>query len=251
MMSHERDRLWSAYLDGELSSREAADFHQTVSPEERVRLAQEVCLETALVERLTLQSECPSEVWRRLRDRIDKRTKRGRFARLIGRRRARWAVGIASAAAVLVALLVWQVLREARHEGVVQEDLYEVADDVPALVRSAEVAGDIVRVRSFMAAHGIDVHLKAIPSSGEAGGHEVRLVGARKVHGRDEAGVELFFACCGQPVKVILAALGSDLARELAAAQERGQVRNSRVVGGFLAAAVGRHGTKEVLALLG
>ncbi len=256
MMSHERDRLRSAYLDGELSSREAADFHQTVSPEERVRLALETRLETALVERLTLKSECPPEVWQRVRDRIDNRPKKGRFARLIGWRRAWWAVGTASAAAVLVALVVWQVLRKTWHEEIVQEDLYEVADDVPVLVRSAEVAGDIVRVRSFMAAHGIDVHLKAIPSPGEAGGHEVRLMGARRVHRyrrghRDEAGVELLFACCGQPVKVILAALGSDLARELAAAQERGQVRNSRVVGGFLAAGVGRHDTKEVLALLG
>ncbi len=251
MMSHERDRLWSAYLDGELSSREAADFHQTVSPEERVRLALEMRLETALVERLTLESECPPEVWQRVRDRIDNWTKKGRFARLIGWRRAWWAVATASAAAVLVALMVWHVPRETRHEDVVQEDLYEVADDVPALVRSAEVAGDIVIIRKFMAAHGIDVHLKAIPSPGETGGHELRLMGARKVHRRDEAGVELLFACCGQPVKVILAALGSELARELAAAQERGQVRNSRVVKGFLAAAVGRHDTKEVLALLG
>ncbi len=237
MMSHERDRLWSAYLDGELSSREAADFHQTVSPEERERLVWEARLETALAERLSAGSECPPEVWRR----IGNRTKRGRFARLIGRRRAWWAAAIASAAA-LVVLAVWRSPRE---------DILEVADDVGALARSAEVAGDIEKVRGFMVAHGVDVHLKAIPPREETGGHEVRLLGARGVRHRGEAGVELLFACCDRPIKVILSALSSDLAMELGAAQERGQVRSSRVVGGFLAVPVGRHDAKVVLALLG
>ena len=53
MTNHDnREQLWQAYLDGELSACEAAQFETTLSEAERRRLAAELRFDRALADRL-------------------------------------------------------------------------------------------------------------------------------------------------------------------------------------------------------
>ncbi len=246
MMSHERDRLWSAYIDGELPAREAADLHESLSPEDRERVGLECRLEKALAGPLEAGSECPPDVWRHVRSRLEDPAKRGWFARVIGRRRTWFIAASVLAASALVVLSVSRLSRED-----MQGSILEIAEDVHALSREAEVPGDLEKVRQFMAAHGIDVPLKMPPLAEQMGMHRASLLGARKVQHQDADGVELLFDCCGQPIKLVLTRLDSALARKLEAARDGGRIQASRTIRGYLVAAVGRHDASAVLMLLG
>ncbi len=246
MMSHERDRLWSAYIDAELPAREAADLHESLSPEDRERVGLECRLEKALAGPLVAGSDCPPEIWRHLRSSLEDRTKRGWFTRVIRRHQAGLIAASVLAASVLVVFGVSQFSGDD-----LQGNILEIAEDVHALNREAEVPGDVEEVRQFMAAHGIDVPLRMPLLAAQTDMHRARLLGARQVRHHDEDGVELLFDCCGQPIKLILTQLGSALARKLEAAQGGGQIQTSRTIGGYLVAVVGRHDASAVLMSLG
>ena len=245
-MSHEQDRLWSAYIDGELPAREAADLHESISPEDRERLGLECHLEKELIRPIEAGSECPPEVWLRVKDRIEDRAGRGWLSRVIRRRRVWFMAASILAASALVVLGTYHLSRDDTHGNIL-----EIARDVRALGREVEVQGNVEKVRQFMAAQGVDLPLRMPPLAAQTGVHRARLLGARKVRHHDGDGVELLFDCCGEPLKLILAPLGSALARTLEVAQGEGQVQTSRTIGGFLVAAVGRHDASAVMMMLG
>ena len=63
MRMDEREKLWMAYLDGEMTSTEAAAFDASLTPEERARLAGEMRLESGLAAALQGDVVCPDAVW--------------------------------------------------------------------------------------------------------------------------------------------------------------------------------------------
>ena len=243
MMKFERDRLWSAYLDGELSTRDAADFHQGLTPEQQDRVEQERRLEHGLFEQLSLGGECPADVWDRVSAKADA-LRRPKALQLRGW--LRWSGGIlAAAAAVLIVFTIdWD-----RSAGV--RGLMALPADVKALAAQSETAGDLKSVQQLLASAGVGLTLAAAPPPQEAGGHKLRLLGA-KVKVVDKAPVvEILYDCCGTPAKAVLARRESTVARGLRKTDPTGRAWAVRDVGDFVAAAVGSHDTKLLLDLLG
>ena len=62
--------LWNAYIDGELSASEASEFEASLSDEDRALLAGEMQFENALADRLRQDSDCPADVWARVKAQV-------------------------------------------------------------------------------------------------------------------------------------------------------------------------------------
>ena len=74
---------WQAYLDGELSASEAADFEANLDDRERQLLASEMSFESAFAEKLGMDATCPDQVWENTRALIEaKRAPRRSMKRL-------------------------------------------------------------------------------------------------------------------------------------------------------------------------
>jgi hypothetical protein len=244
-MSHEKKRLWIASIDGELSAREAADFHQTISPAERALVELEITFESEVARRLRDGADCPAEMWRRVdgRAREHIRARSGSFTSL---RPFRWAAAAAVAAAGFAGALYL-----GSRAAPVSADVLAAAADVQSLSREARVEGDATRIQLFILASGFEIGLKDIPGPAESGGHAIRLLGAGLVARPDGNAVTVLVSCCGQPVRMILAKKGSSLAGLMAEAEGGEGVLGVRVIGEYVAAAVGRHGSADLLNLFG
>ena len=101
-MDGKKERLWQAYLDGELSTGESAEFEQSLSPSEREGLASEMRFERALAERLGENAHCPDEVWERTKALVA-----GAEAPALAQSsRRRWYWGVATLAAASIAFVL-------------------------------------------------------------------------------------------------------------------------------------------------
>jgi hypothetical protein len=221
-------------MDGELSASEASAFDQSLTSEERERLTDEIALERALVELLGTDAPCPKDTWGRIQAQVGREWVRGQ--RPAARRWLR--VGAGLAAALLVAA-VGVLLLQSR---VVEPAFLRVAEaDVAALAATAEVGGDLGKVRDFLVDHGFEVDLKPPAREPEGTGHTTRLLGVREgVYGRDST-VELLFDCCGEPMKLILARQNGPAAKAIGQGLATGLVQTSEPVGPYVAAVVGSH----------
>ena len=101
----EKERLWSAYLDGELTAAEAAAYEESLTDDERTRLALEKQVEAHLAERLSRAVACPDGVWNRLK------------AEMVGPATAsrsplwnRWIMVLGAAAAIVLVTTVFIIL---------------------------------------------------------------------------------------------------------------------------------------------
>ena len=77
----------------------------------------------------------------------------------------------------------------------------------------------------------------------------MEVIGVRTNEVNNEPVVEILFGCCGRPVKVMMAAQGSDVATliGLVSANGNGEVQATRTVGHYLVAVVSDHPTHGLL----
>lgn len=236
-MNLEVEKLWTAYLDGELSASEAAEFDKSLTSEERKRLSAEMRLETGIASSLTNSAGCPDVVWKRVRARIQSR-QRGLGLRVL---RHIWI----PAAAAAVLLFAFFLMRGGYQPA--QEDFLTVPISVEALLAKAEVPGNPVRVQQFLGEHNIDVLLKS--SIELAPGHHAVLLGAREDRCDGETIIQLFYECCGEPIKIVIAREQSAMAREMARATGKGSIQASGRAGDFRIAILSEHSAKKLLDL--
>lgn len=239
MTIHEREKLWMAYLDGEMTSTEAAAFDESLTSEERSRLAGEMRLESGLAEALAAGALCPDAVWRRTELMLRNRSK-VRARRLQGSWRL--VVG-ALAASLLVGLSFWASV------GVSSEAVFAIAAaDMVEFAGYSEVAAEPAAIQAYLEEHEIDLALSSESAWSEHAGHAMHLLGARKMAGHDV--VELLVSCCGFPAKVVLAGSGTSAARLIRDGAEAGEIQQTSPIGEFLAGVVSKHQTPELLELL-
>jgi hypothetical protein len=233
-MSTQNDRIWSACLDGELTATEANEFDRSLSPEERDRLAGEMEFEKALSDKLASDAECPDALWRR----IEMRTTNSDRP-MFGGRFMRWTVGgAAAAAALLIVFALLNVLGQHISEAAFLRVAEASVDQLAA--RSAPNTDDAEAAAAYLRAHGFEVSFTSLENLSD-GHHAIELLGVREVDFRDERVAEMLFNCCGYPVKVALAPIGSMAARVMQANSGEGEVQMVGAVDGYMAAVVGRH----------
>lgn len=238
MTNHDnREQLWQAYLDGELSACEAAQFEATLSEAEKRQLAAEMRFDRALADRLRQNADCPDEVWARTRAKlapVATPAAPGKIRRLAF-----------ASAAIAAALLAVFVLPELYPLGLsARSEVIHAAGSLDDLMAMSETEPGLETVQHYLDEKGIDLALlKECELFRGAPGHPPgKILGVRQTTFAGTRVTEVLVDCCGRPVKFVLAPQGSRAARKLAvAATQYGDVQAARTVGDYEVAVVARH----------
>lgn len=235
-MSINREHLWQAYLDGELTVIEMSEFEASLNEDEREQLAAEMRFEGGLAERLSQDVKCPDEVWERTK------------ALLTGQKEEyvptfrRWYWGMATLATAAALAFMISLYVPVKQDA--SFPLLLAAETVADLAATSETDANSESVQAYLASHDIELELNSMESLAMASTHHhMAVIGARTIKVNNEPVVEMLFGCCGHPVKVMMASQGSDAAIliGLASANGNGEVQATRSVGHYLTAVVSDH----------
>lgn len=242
-MNTNREQLWQAYIDGELSAQEAAEFEASLSQPARMRLAEDMRFVRAVNERLS-EGACPDPVWSRTQALVRER------AAGPEPRSHRWYWGAASiAAAAVVAFMASFYAFDFR--GTDDASVIHAASSVEALAAASEVDAGHENAMRYLREKGFELTLFDEPELEASMGHHrpIRIVGARQERYAGDKVTEVLFSCCGYPVKMLLAKQDSKAAKTLGrAAGEIGtDIQATRIIDGYLAALVSKHSARGLL----
>lgn len=229
-MSPNKENLWSAYIDGELSAAEASAFDQSLSPDERARLAAEMQFENKIAEALTSDVSCPDALWKRVEGELSAAKVRSKH---FNRR-----VMLYSSAAVAATLIVSMSYFMSSVQAV--PEFMRVATCVDELNQLSEVSSPD-GIEDLLHRCGIALDLNMPSPDTWAPVHHVHLLGARHVEYQGSPVVVLMFECCRQPVSVVLAKRKTAAATCIGNAVATGNVQVSRPMGIYVAAVFSNH----------
>lgn len=247
-MAQHREHLWQAYIDGELSAAEASEFEESLTPDERELLAADVCFERRLGEKLSHPLGIPEDIWQRTLSKVEAAQAAESPAKPRGIGRWTWGAMTLAAAAV-IAFLITGSLTDYRVLG--PPSIVMAAADVQALEAQAETAPTLDALRAFLDDAGVDVdvaldldNLYAV----HAQGHSMRFLGAGSENFGGERVIEMYFDCCHEPAKVLIAERGSPAAAAITNAfGNAGHVQALRDTGDYVVAVVGKHQAHDLI----
>jgi len=253
-MNEKHEQLWYAYVDGELSVTEMAEFEKSLTPVDRDRLAGEMRFENGLSERLNENATCPEEVWERTKALLKQAQAKEASStpdniipmipenQEVPRRSLFWGAATMVAAACVALVFMYTPSK------VMDEDSRVVilaAESVEELAAQSEIEGTAELLQHYLADHGIRLDLNDIDSLKIAKEHHgIEVLGAMEDMIGDDPVIEMLFSCCNAPVKVVLAKQDSAAAQYIGQAVGRGttQIQATRIIhGDYLAAVVGKH----------
>lgn len=239
-MDDQRDKMWNAYLDGELPASEAAAFDQSMTPDERKRLEGELAFERSCAEALSRDAKCPEDVWQRTLAALPE----GVGAAPVPTTFPWYWKPVAALAAMMVVTISLFAIRV---NSAPAEFLGLAELNTRTMQETAQLSTSTLSdLNAYLEDHNLDVALMPF----EAGHHPMRLIGARETNFHNEQIVELLFSCCNKPVKVVLVPQGGDAAEAVGKALGDSVVKASRPVGSQLAVMVGRHESPKLLSYL-
>lgn len=240
MSTQDKEKLWQAYIDGELSASEMAGFEASLTPGEQELLTADVKFERCFVEKLSMADGCPEAVWKQLKTQMSG-SDAGSVTAFPGERssRSRWIAFATVAAAAAVAFMIYTVAPNGS-PGLTPPTVV-AASTVDELAGRSDVEPDRLVIQEFMHDHKVDLKLREEQSLPIAKHHSnIKLVGAHAYPNDDY--VEIYAGCCKKPVMIVLARRGTEAARLLGqASDENSQVQATRIVGDYVAAVVGEH----------
>ena len=235
-MSINREHLWQAYIDGELTVIEMSEFEASLNEDECQQLVAEIQFEGGLAERLSQDVKCPDEVWERTKSLLTGQKKES----VPAYRRWYWGMAtLATAAALAFMISLYGPVKPDASSALVL-----AAETVAELAATSETDANPDAVQAYLASHNVELELNPMESLAIASAHRhLQFIGARTLEVNHESVVEMLFGCCGRPVKVMMASQGSDVAMliGLASASGKGEVQATRTVGHYLTAVVGAH----------
>ncbi len=243
-MSTANDRMWSAYLDGELGASEASEFDRGLTVSEKRRMAGEVVLERALADVLGRGATCPDAVWTRLRETVQADAKPE--PQKAPSTWPSWGRMLAVAAVVVLTVAGLVVKTRSQHG-----DFVLMAEkSTEQLQQASRVRGNSLEdINEYVHENGFAFDVLPIDNDGSRH-HWRELLGARESRYRGEKVMELFFDCCGKPLKVVVAPKNGAAARHIGEALARGELQASRPAGEYVTALVGRHRATALLDLV-
>ncbi len=237
-MDDQRDKLWNAYLDGELPASEAAAFDQSLTPAERKRLQGEFTFERVCAEALSRDAACPDDVWQRTLNALPA------GAGLTPTTFPWYWKPVAALAATMLVVISLFAIRV----NTAPPEFLELTELNTLTLGNTNQLGEptLAKLNAFLEDRNLDVALTPIAQ----GHHPLRLIGAREAVYHNEKIVELLFSCCDKPVKVALVPQGGEAAEAVGKALGDNFVKASRPVGSQLAVMVGRHSSPKLLSYL-
>lgn len=243
-MNTHQDMMWSAYLDGELSASEAAEFDQMLTPADRERLAAEVRYERALGEALAGDESCSDALWRKTVMAVHRYDEVLRAPRT-----PRW-VYIATAVAAVLGITAAGVLYRASQQ---PRSVFAIPEGFPSEMASrVELNGTapLDEINRFLTGHGFKIAMTTTNVEAPRPRHAREFHGLRSTSNRGEPVIEFYFECCGKPIKMIVAPRGGATEEEVERRLAAHEVQASRAVGEYVAAVVGRHRAHDFLELI-
>jgi len=240
-MTMDREQVWQAYIDGELSACEAAQFETTLTDVERARLVQEMRFDQALAERLREGAACPDEAWARAVAPLRSTHRRAPLRRRI-------ALAGAALAAAALAVFALPALYPDGVAGVLYRDVIYADSSLEELQQESEVAPGQESVIAYLAAKDVplDIAAESEMESRLALHRPIQILGARQTRMAGATITEVLINCCGKPVRLVFAPSGSRAARMLDGGI--GHTQAAEHIGAYTVATVARH---PVIGLLG
>lgn len=242
MSSTEQDKLFNAYIDGQLSTAETARFDESLSLAEKERLAAEIKIEAQISDLLCGDIPCPDALWRRTQLLLNNQaTARSRlFGRL-----SRMAIG------AVAALLLFTVGSFVVNYSSPGNDLFVVnAATVDEFSAMATVKGTHQELCAYLASRGYGIALAEEKTIRSQSSHDIRLLGICPGDCKGEEVQQIYLDCCTFPTKIIIAPEGSEAAKILVQKHKEGKVRDIRLVGGYVAVLIGSHPAPDALDFL-
>lgn len=247
-MNDNREHMWQAYIDGELTATEMARFEASLSIEEQQQLVSDTQFDRGLSERLAEDAACPDDVWERTKALLVEASASDEttvsFPARSKPRSMFWGMATLAAAAGLAF-----VLSTFAPGGTGLNDMPIIleAATVDELAQKSQVDANPKAIEEFMHANDIDLDLLPESSMTMAAVHApIKLVGA----GISDNGeyIELYAGCCKEPVKILLVHRDSEAAKCIGQACGNGNdLQATRIVGDYLAAVVGKHPAHDIL----
>ncbi|GMV99459.1 MAG: hypothetical protein AMXMBFR84_05980 [Candidatus Hydrogenedentota bacterium] len=229
------DKLWSAYLDGELSASEASEFDQTLTPAARERLSREMRFEKCIADSLSTGVRCPDDAWQRISESVLAQT-----PKKAKRKAMDWVWYGVTALAASLAIAVGLEINNWRNTP--PDFLQLKADRVEDLqLQVAYETSDVEELSRFLKSNNVALSMED-PSVHSPRRHPRIIYGAREATYRGEEVMEVFFECCGQPAKIVVVPKGGAAAQAIGRAVANGKVKDAKPVGNFVAAIVSNHG---------
>lgn len=237
----DKEKLWVAYLDGQLSTSEAVAFEATLSEVERAQVGSEVHLERVIGERLQEAPGCPEGLWQGLASQIAASEAVPRTS-LLGQPRALVAALTALAAATVFAFSDFR-------QRTPVEPILALASDMPQFVNGSSTSGDWSAVQEFMRQRQVALVMNSFDANLDTAHHPFRLVGASELGCHGNSVMEIRFECCGKPVKVILAKNGTKASTIVREGRANGEVRYVREMGVYVVGVVSKHPVPDLTRL--
>jgi len=228
-MNTNDDKIWGAYLDGELSATEAAEFDAALTPRQRERVARELHFESALADRLTRSERCSAALWAAIVEQAESADRPARFRALGG-----WWWVLSRTALVAAGLLIvsavyfWETPPET---GVPFLHIAEAHVDEFSQLAQTPATRDAMQ--QFLADHGLDLSLRPLESLGNGEAQDAVLLGARALQWHNESIVELLFECHDAPVKIVVVRRGTHAAKLMERAAGCGEISDFRELGSY------------------
>lgn len=242
-MKQHRALWWSAYIDGEMTVSEIADFLESLCEDDRRRLDAELRFERSLSALLAAKTECPDAAWSAARQRIAaEESKPERRYPLLFQHAWKFA-------AVAVAVFLVVFLLQLPHQAEIP-DFLRAAPSVEALTATTQVSDDLDSVRDFLKDNNVKIWLKPLSSIELPAGHATALRGARSTFYRGTKITELLYECCGQPLKIVFTENSAAARKMIETASRCGEVQAWREIGAYYAVLVGSHEARILLDLL-
>ena len=234
----EHEQLRQAYLDGELTACEAAEFEATLSDADRAGLLAEQRLHRGIADALACEVPCPDGLWEQTQAALRRQTGPRPVWRRVGT-----AASVLAAAAIALMVSMW--LFNVNEES----SIVMAARSVDELRAESEIPAGPDEAEAYLAAHGI--HLTFEPQRRPKliqVFHRLDFVGAKTNHVWDEDVVTLLVVCCNSPVKVVFAKKKSEAAKALGeAAATSEEVQVLQPFDGYVVAVVSHHGAPYIM----
>jgi len=221
-MKNNDDRMWSAYLDTELSVTEVESLEKHLSEEDLEHLEREKHLDSKISEHLKKGVKCPEALWNSVCQQIESEKKLPEKKHL-----KLFYVLVSAVAAAIVFAFIWQPQ---------QSDYMPLS--VIELEQSSKVT-ELAAVNELLSAKGISLELGDVAQPGH---HTKRLLGAGVELVAGEEVVTLLFECCGKPVKILVLPKNSK-AQRIVAKSSSGVVAS---VNNYQLALFSKHSTPEL-----
>ena len=223
------DRIWSAYLDGELSVSEIEEVEGSLTGKQLEHFRKEKVLEEKINQRLEDGITCPTDLWQSIC------TKIGRGKSKSPKKIIYFSTFLSAAACLTIFFFLNKN----------ETAIFKVPLTLSELKNSSKTKTELLDVNNFLKVNNVDLKLNEFVE----GGHPKKLIGASLEKVGNEEVVTLLFNCCGFPVKIYVLPKGS-AAEKFVVAEDtawkkgiEGQVKK----GEYRLALVSAHGAMDIL----